>query len=245
MALNPCVLTNVLANDYAKAVNAVNRKFNALRRMAELLEQLGDISGFIPDIGALIPIYMINLDAYANLVAACPFLNLPKSPSTEDIGALQAQVAAAYARLVGQLMQHPWLRMGQLQDQMNKVQGQVNEALNKGAQFMQCLQQACASVASVSDTVKNFEEYSKDYAKTYLANNGKVINNAMAGKLSQVQGSIDNVNELISARPFNDTAVDTTGRVGGVIPSISPATVRAVTIPQLPPNPPINTNFPL
>lgn len=234
MSLNPCALTNFLANDYYEAIKMVNRKFAALQRLAELLEQIGDLSGFIPNIGALIPIYLINVDAYANLVAACPFLNLPKSPSQEDIGALQRQVADAYSRLTSQLMKHPWIRMDSLQDQMNKVQGKVNEVLNQGAQYMQCLQQACTSagqvvnfVAEISQT--DFQEQFDQYTRAFVGNNGQVLNNAMRDKRDQVQGGIDQINELISARPFSDEPGQ-----GGVIPDVG----RAPQIPQLPPDPP-------
>jgi hypothetical protein len=234
MALNPCALTNFLANNYYEAVKLINRKFNALRRLAELLEQIGDLSGFIPDIGALVPLYLVNLDAYTNLVSACPFLNLPKNPSTEDIVRLQAQVAAAYTRLTDQLLKHPWVRMGKLQAQLDKVQGRVNDILAQGEQYFQCLQQACRSaeqavnfVAEIADT--DFKKEFDDYTRNVVGSNTQVLNSAMRNKRNEVQGAIDNINELASARPFTDTPGG-----GGTVPDLG----RAPQIPQLPPNPP-------
>lgn len=207
MAVNPCVLTNVLANDYYKAVTLINRKFNSLKRLAELLEQLGDISGLLPNISALIPLYLINLDAYTNLVTACPFLNLPKSPSNTDIANLQGMVASAYSKLISGLLNHPWARMGALQSQLDKAQHSVDQILNQGTQFFQCLQQACASADSavtfVSDIAKtDFQGQVDDYTRTYLANNGKVLTTGAQGKVDTINGAINNVNELMSPAPL-------------------------------------------
>lgn len=238
MAVNPCAITDILANDYNEAIKTINRKFAALQRLSQLLEQIGDISGFIPNIGALIPIYLIDVSSYATLVAACPFLNLPKSPSTEDIGKLQSQVADAYGRLVSQLYQHPWLRMGKLQDQMNKVQGKVNDILNEGTQFMQCLQAACGAVDAATNFVNeisqtDFQENFDTYTRQFVGSNGQIMNDAMQQKFDQVQGGINQINELMSPQPIAG-AVGSPGATGPTIPDIG----RAPQIPQLPPNPP-------
>jgi len=233
--VNPCVIANILANSYNEAIKTINRKFAALQRLAQLLEQIGDISGFIPNIGALIPLYLIDLSSYATLVAACPFLNLPKSPSTEDIGKLQSELAAAYARLVGQLTQHPWLRMGRLQDQMAKIQGKVNEVLDQGAQYLACLQAACGTVEAAANFVNeisqtDFKENFDTYTRQYIGANKQVLNDAMQQKYDQVQGGIVQINELMSAQPVVPAATATSP----TIPDIG----RAPQIPQLPPNPP-------
>jgi hypothetical protein len=223
---NPCAVTNVLASDYANAVTTVNRKFNALQRLAELLEQLGDITGLLESFqpGTLIPLYLINLDAYTNLVTACPFLNLPPTPSNTSTAALQAQVAAAYARLIQRLNLHPFIRLGKLQAQMSKVQSKLNDVLNTGSQYMQCLQQACASVSGVSSFVNNFKSQFDQYQRNYLAANGQVLTQAMQGKVNAVKGMIDNINELLSTAPL-------------VTPSPVP-TVPQVPIPSTPAIPP-------
>ncbi len=212
MALDPCVLTNVLANDYAVALTTINRKFNALRRLAELLEQLGDISPAIPNIGALIPLQLINLSAYEDLVAACPFLNLPKHPTNTDIAKLQALVLAAYQRLLGNLNQHPWLRMNALQAQLDKVHARLNEILSQGAQFVQCLQQACASADAattfVADVVtSDLNGQVDNYTRNFVANNGQVLTSGMQAKAGTVNGAIDQVNELMTPAPITSSSL--------------------------------------
>jgi hypothetical protein len=228
-SVNPCAITNVLANDYANAITLINRKFNALRRLAELLEQLGDISGLLAGLNpsALIPLYLINLDTYTNLVTACPFLNLPKTPSNASTAALQAQVGLAYSRLLQSLNLHPFIRMDKLQAQMDKVQGPLNEILNTGSQYMQCLQQACASATDAVNFVNkiaqtDFQGQLDDYTRTYLANNGKVLTQQMQHKVSEVRGLVDNVNEALSTAPLTS-------------PSLTPL------VPQVP----IPTNHPV
>jgi hypothetical protein len=220
--VNPCVLTNALANDYANAVALINRKFNALRRLAELLEQLGDVSSLLKglNVSALVPLYLINFDTYTDLVAACPMLNLPKTPSNASTAALQAQVGAAYARMIQQLNLHPFIRMDKLQAQMDKVQAKVNDILNTGSQYMQCLQAACGAASDVSSFVKeiaqtDFQGQLDQYSRTYLANNKQVLTEQMKNKVSTVRGMIDNLNELSSTAPL-------------VTPSPTP------TIPQVP-----------
>ena len=230
MSANPCAITNVLANDYANAVTAVNRKFNALQRLAELLEQLGDISGLLASFNpsALIPLYLIDLDAYTNLVTACPFLNLPPTPSNASTAILQDQVASAYARLIQSLNLSPFIRLDKLQAQMDKVQSKFNDVLNTGSQYMQCLQQACSSVSGVASFVNNFQSELDQYRRTYLAANGQVLTQAMLGKVNAVRGMIDNINELMTTAPV-------------VTPSPAPV-LPQVPIPSVPAIPPPPTS---
>lgn len=143
--VTPCALTSLLANDFATALDAVNRKFKALQRFAQLLEQLGDLSGALPIITGLVPLSSINLEAYSGLLTACPFLNLPPIPAAVDIAALQGLVGAAYNQLIAGLNTHPFNRMSLLQAQMDKAIGRVSGILNQGAQFTQCLEFACGS----------------------------------------------------------------------------------------------------
>jgi hypothetical protein len=228
--VNPCALTDLLSSDYAKAIRMINRKFAALRRLGEILEQLGDLSFLVPDISKLIPVYMIDLSAYASLVAACPFLKLPKEPGFQDIQRLQALVANAYARITNQLMKHPWFRMGKLQDQMDKLQGQLNGVLSEGQQYVQCLQQACNSVSSVVTdiTATNWGKEFDQFARDYTANNGRVLTQGMDDKRSQVQGAVESLNELSSPAPFANPSNPVQD------------TPRVPQFPQLPPEPPLH-----
>lgn len=230
---NPCAITGVLAQDYANAVRTINRKFNALQRLAELLEQLGDLTSFIPpNLSAFIPLYLINLDAYTNLVQACPFLNLPATPSNATTAELQGLVNSAYARVIQKLQQHPIFRLGKLQDQLNKVQTSLNGPLNTGAQFLQCLNQACASGAIgasfVSEVAQDdFSAQIDQYTRTYLANGGKVLTTTAQNKVNELNGIIDNINELRSTEPVATQAASPVP----VVPSVPP-------VPQIPAPPP-------
>ena len=230
--VNPCAITDLLSSDYAKAIRMVNRKFAALRRLAEILEQLGDLSFIIPDVTKLIPLYMIDVSTYANLVQACPFLNLPKNPGTEDIANLKALVAASYARITSQLQNHPWFRMGMLQGQLDKLQGALSGVLSEGQQYMQCLQQACNSISTVVTdiTTTNFPKEFDTFSKNYVASTGKVLTQTMDDKRTQIQGAIVNLNELSSAQPL----------AGSATPNPVPDTPRVPQVPQLPPVPPLH-----
>lgn len=205
---NPCTVTNVVANDYVNAVGAVNRKFNALQRLAQLLEQLGDINGLLLSLNpaALIPLYDIDFSTYTDLVAACPFLNLPPVPSNASVAALQAQVSSAYSRLIQSLNLHPFSRLALLQAQMDKVQAQVNDVLAVGAPYLQCLGAACGAASDVANFVNNLvqngvQQELSNFSRGYLASNGQVLTQDMKDKVATVRGIIQNINELNTTAP--------------------------------------------
>lgn len=232
MSANPCAVTGAVAAGYQNAVTAINRKFNALQRLAELLEQLGDISALLEGINpaALIPLYAINFDVYTDLVNACPFLNLPKAPSNTSTAQLQAMVGSAYAGMLQKLNLHPFIRLGALQTQMNKVQSSVNESLNTGEQFVQCLAQACASTFGFFVNT-NFQQQLDQFKRGYLASNGQVLTQEMQGKLQSVRGLIDNINELMSTAPV------ITPSPTPLVPQVPIPTDHPVPIPPTRPTP--------
>ncbi len=225
MAVDPCLITNVLANDYLLAVTAVNRKFDALRRLSELLEQLGDIQGLIPNISALIPVFEIDLSTYAALVNACPFLNLPKVPSDADLKKLQQLVSDAYARLLAQLHLHPYIRMGALQGQLDKLHGRLNSILSQGADFLRCLQEACAAAEASATFVQGIGVSARaqieHYTNNFVANSGHVLSDHAQTKLNQVNESINQINVLMAPEPVAPP---------GAGPQISPVP----DVPQIP-----------
>ncbi len=225
---DPCAVTNAVANDYANSVTAINRKYNALQRLSELLEQLGDAQSVLEGINptALVPLYLINFDTYTNLVTACPFLNLPSTPSNESVAELLEKVTTAYSNMIKRLNLHPYIRLGNLQSQMDKSAANANKSLNNGTQYMQCLQQACATSATIENFVNNFQKQASQFAKNYLAANGQVLTQEQQNKVSVVRGLIDNLNELLTTAPV-------------VSPSPAPV-IPQVPIPygyQIPPPP--------
>lgn len=232
--VSPCVITNIIANDYVNVVTALNRKYNALLRLVELLEQLADITSFLPpNLSSLVPLYLINFDTYTNLVTACPFLNLPPTPSNASTAELQGIVNQAYARFIQMLKKNPLYKLGRLQSQLESLNQQANEILNTGNQYLQCFQQACASAAEVGDFAghiveTDFNGQIDDYTRTYLANNGQVLNTATQNKVNELNGTIDSINELRTTAP-----VVTPSPVTPIssIPPVAP-------VPQIPSPPP-------
>jgi hypothetical protein len=202
-SLDPCSISSAVATGYMNAVAAVNRKFNALQRLAELLEQLGDIQGLLEGVNpaALIPLYAINFDVYTDLVTACPFLGLPAAPSNASTAQLQSIVSSAYASMIAGLNLHPFSRLATLQAQMDKVQGRVNETLQQGATFLQCLGAVCNSANVTLNFVNNFQQEFDTFKRGYLASNGQVLTQTMKAKVATVNGLIQNINELNSTVP--------------------------------------------
>lgn len=192
-----CGVIDALSNLQQQIIDAINGKFAALRRLAQLLEKLGDLTGFIPDISKLIPISALNISLYENLRNECKFLNLP--PSSGDPGAvlgnMQAQLHAAYGRLLGQLNLNPLSRMSQLQDKLDQYQQQFNMGALGGVDFMQCLQAACQAAVAAEGTVSSLSNTSaakiRESAETYLKN---IVEDQ--GKLwgAETQAKIDTLN---------------------------------------------------
>ncbi len=204
-AVSACGAIDILSNDYFQIIRSVNRKFNALRRLAELIEQLGDLSGFIPDISRLIPLFKIDLSIYANLKAACPFLDLP-ALGLPDVNALQREVNAAYARLMARLLKHPWARLSLLEDEMASFQAQFNAYASRGTSFLQCLQAGCSAYQAGSQFFSSLSPSSiqKELDQVFKNSvNGevKVLTSQMAIKSDQVKSAQDQLTILRQPLP--------------------------------------------
>lgn len=203
MAVDPCQVVDTLVAFQLDVLRRINRKFAALRSLAYLLEQLGDLEALVPNIGALIPVIQIDLEAYERIVAQCPWLNLPPV-TTGDVNQLQAMVTGAYANFVNKLLRHPWNRMGQLQDQLDgwlgQIQGDVNSAITQAGDFLRCLQAVCAAgkaVVGQLNAIKDADiaaEINK-FADNFVAEAGQVMTEPMKIKYQQLQ---DAKNQLIA-----------------------------------------------
>jgi hypothetical protein len=190
MAADPCALVDALAAFQLEVLKRINRKFAALRSLARLLEQLGDLRSLIPNISKLIPIINIDLAMYENLVASCPYLNLPPV-TTGDINQLQAMAAGAYANFFNKLLNHPWNRMGQLQEQMDAFQGQINGAFAQAGDFLKCLQAVCATGKAVAGQLNALSKADigkeiSTFANNFAANVGQVLTEPMQQKYNQI-----------------------------------------------------------
>ena len=199
-----CGVIDALADYQIKVLQAINAKFLALRRLADLLEQAADVSGFIPNVGVLIPISAIDLRLYEQLRDSCPFLGLPPAQGDPDVilANLRAQVDAAYGRLTAMLTQNPLNRLSKLQAKLDAYQQQFNIAALGGIDFMRCLQAACQSVLGVTTAVSNLSNLNnndvtaiaKQYANNFVKEGGRVLTNQQQSKasaLASAQGQID------------------------------------------------------
>lgn len=195
MAVDPCQVVDTLAAFQLDVLKRINKKFTALRSLAALLEQLGDLSDLVPNIGRLIPVVNIDLALYENLVANCPWLNLPPA-TTGDLNQLQAMVTGAYANMINKLLRHPWNRMGQLQDQLDdflgQIQGDVNSAMTQAADFLRCLQTVCAAgkaVVGQLNAIKDADIAAEidRFTENFVSDAGQVMTEGMKTKYQQLQ----------------------------------------------------------
>jgi hypothetical protein len=195
MAVDPCQVVDTLAAFQLDVLKRINKKFTALRSLAGLLEQLGELSDLVPNIGNLIPVVNIDLALYENLVANCPWLNLPPI-TTGDVNQLQAMITGAYANMINRLLRHPWNRMGELQEQLDdflgQIQGDVNSAMTQAADFLRCLQTVCAagraaigqlSAISNADIATEIDRF----ADNFVRDSGQVMTDVMKTKYDQLQ----------------------------------------------------------
>lgn len=195
MAADPCQIVDALVAFQMDVLKRINRKFAAMRSLAQLLEQLGDLGDLVPNIGRLIPVVQIDLQTYENLVAQCPWLNLPPA-TTGDLNQLQAMVTGAYANFFNKLLRHPWNRMGQLQDQLDdfigSLQGDINSAVTQTGDFLRCLQAVCAAGKAVVGTLNAVSDadIAKEinaFAENFVAEGGQVLTEGMKIKYQQIQ----------------------------------------------------------
>jgi len=199
-ALNTaCTVVDTLVATQLDVLKRINRKFAALRNLAQLLEQLGNVDELVPNIGALIPVIRVDLTVYENMVALCPYLNLPPF-TTGDLNQLQVQLTGAYATYFQKLLNHPWYRMGQLQEQLLNLQGSANFAATEILDFLRCLQTVCAAGQAVSGQISALADAEiakevKTFAENFAASGGEVLTEPMKIKYQEV---IDIQKQLIA-----------------------------------------------
>jgi len=187
---DPCVVVDTLAAFQLDTLRRINRKFAALRNLAQLLEQLGDLSALVPNIGQLIPVVNIDLALYEQLVASCPYLNLPPV-TTGDVNQLQSYVTSAYANFFNRLLRHPWNRMGQLQQELDSYQSQITGAFAQAGDFLRCLQTVCATGRAVAGQLEAVRDADiakeiKTFTENYVANSGRVLSAGAQEKYAQI-----------------------------------------------------------
>lgn len=197
---NVCAITDALAEAQYYSLQKLNRKFEALRRLAQQLEALGDLSTLIPNITDLVPVLDIDISTYTELASACPFLNLPAF-NEASLEQLRREVITAYDRLVRNVLNHPWTRMGQLQEQLSMYQQRVNALFAQGAQYLQCLQAACQAAqstgrflsrVSADDITKEFGKYTDNF----VSKGGQVLTESGQAKYAQAVDTVEAMRDL-------------------------------------------------
>lgn len=191
-----CAIVDALAAFQLDVLNRINRKFLALQSLANLLEQLADLRSWIPDLTGLVPVADITLDTYNSLVAACPFLNLPAVGPTNP---LQAAVQQAYANLYKLIQRSPHLRLGRIQDEMDKFQGSIIGAIGQASPFIHCLQTVCAAGAQARLSVSHLKDSKKQigiFADNYAKNAGQVLSSTQQEKYSQAKSALAQLDSL-------------------------------------------------
>jgi len=207
MAVPICNLSNLLADYQYKLLVLLNSKFDSLRRLADLLEGLGDLSSLLPPLSSLFPLSQIDLSLYENLRTSCPALGLPpvEDPINEEIEKLRARVGEAYDRILRDLRSVPWVRMGKIQDEIEKFRNKVGGVLDISGEYLECLQAACDVADAASETwgsikgVKtadirsNVSKYNENF--TVLGVN--ILTNEQKAKVREVERIQEEIKRLI------------------------------------------------
>lgn len=213
---NACDVLDALSDFQLGIMDFVNRKFIALRRLADLLENLGDTSLFFPDISRLVPISQLDLTIYDDLQIGCPFLGIPPSEgATSAVVGLQAQLNAAYGRLISDWVNSPWIRMGSLQAEMDKARLEFDLAMLEGYDYLNCLSTICSTFQAAGSLVSQASSLSvtqqtqiiTDYAKNIVTDGGKVLTDAAQAKVDDTQQIIDEVSALRDVEDLPDLPV--------------------------------------
>lgn len=201
MAVNPCNVLDALSDFQYDLMNRLNKKFEQLRRLASLLEQLGDLSWLIPNLNALIPVIDIDFEVYNQLASNCPFLGLPGNPVQGNLDALRAEVLSAYDNYARKILNHPFMRMGELQEELTKFQVQITGAMTQGQDFIRCLQSMCAAGSALQSTVSRLSQTDiqatvSKFTENFVTNAGQVLTDPMKQKHQQATDALGMIQGL-------------------------------------------------
>ena len=194
-----CNIVDSLAALQLDVLTRINKKFAALQNLANLLVQLADAASWIPNLAGLIPVVNIDVSLYNEMVAECPYLNLP--PATNQLQALQAAVTLAYTNLFNKIARSPQFRLGAVQAEMYKFQASLNTGLSDAGQFLKCLQAVCAAGESVVSglTAMSNADIAKQvttFANNYVARGGNVLSTDAQNHLEIAQSAQTQLSDL-------------------------------------------------
>jgi len=201
---SPCDIADALAEAQFYILRKINARFESLRRLATLLEQLGNLQSLVPNLTRLIPVVSIDVTAYTNLATACPFLGLPVVTDA-NLHELRDRVVGAYNTLMQDVLNHSWMRMGMLQDNLTKYRDQVNAAFAEGQGYLQCLQAACQAVSSLQSRLSMDvinAEFSK-YNRNYIEEAGQILTEPARAKYSEAVQVATTLRDLGATLPLD------------------------------------------
>lgn len=216
---DPCAAMQALLNWEMQAIALLNKKFAALQRLAQLIEQLGDINTLIPDLlkllSALVPVDRLDMTAYTNMQAACPFLGLPPF-SNQNLNELKGKVQAAYGQLLGDIANHPWMRLDKIQGMLNDFQNKIN--FPYGSDYLACAQALCGALGAAEKTLSGLASTDigkqlQAFGTNFVQNAGQVLTEPMQVKRNEAMNVYNAVSDLRSETVQDFQTLTTTGQV--------------------------------
>lgn len=203
---SPCDIADALAEAQFYILRKINAKFESLRRLAQLLEQLGNLQSLVPNLTRLIPVVSVDLSAYTNLSTACPLLGLPVATDA-DVQALRDRLVASYNTLMQDVLNHSWMRMGMLQNDLEKYRDQVNAAFAEGQDYLQCLQAACAAASSLQSRVglEGILSEFQRYDQNFIQEAGQILTEPAQAKYSEARRAAEILQDLGATLPLDVT----------------------------------------
>jgi len=134
----------------ADQVEKLVGRFAALQRLANLMHLAG-LQVPIPDLSAMLPAGVVDIDKYNQLAALCPGLLPPSTAGNVDD--LQGAMSNAYQCLAQRLNSHPFVMMATLQSQVDQLVNEVGESFQRrigpGIQGIACAQAICGTVSQL------------------------------------------------------------------------------------------------
>jgi hypothetical protein len=107
----------------------------------------------------------------------------------------------AYTNLLKQIMRSPQFRLGQVQEEMYKLQSQINQGMGSMSQFLQCLQAVCAAGMAVETQIKVMSQADiaseiNKFALGYAARGGNALSDTGTRKYDEARDAVTQLRSL-------------------------------------------------
>ena len=181
-----CKTIDALGFAQLRAMERMNRKIYGLQRVGELLSNAANPAGLMPDVDTLIPIRDIDPTALQTLQTGCPgiFSGLEQPVSLESF---REHVLVAYRGLFSKLDNHPWSRLGRLQDKLNRFQAKFTHLDLNGVQAMlNCVGAVCDAANQLPENIRHQQAVIDQYQQNFPGGVGQVLTAPMQAKKNQI-----------------------------------------------------------